>query len=129
MAYVEEALFAMLSADADIAAVVGARIYPKAAPQGTAKPLLVYEKVSGVRVDDHDGSDLAAPRISVRSHASSYTTVVGLSNKVRLALNGFVGTQSGVPMSIRLANELDAPYDPETHTYTRVIDFIVHHNE
>ena len=129
MAYVEDAFYDRIANDAAVSAIVGTRIYPKSARKGVSMPLLIYEKVSGVRINDHDGSDLAAPRMSVRIHAKTFRECVDIANKLRVALNGFVGTQSGVPMAIHLLTELDAPFSEADHVYTRIMDFSVYHNE
>ena len=65
MAYVEEALFDLVNADADVSADVGTRIYSGRAPEDTAYPLLIYQKVSGVRVDDHGRFGSRGPALLV----------------------------------------------------------------
>ena len=129
MAYVEEALLSVAVNNAPLAALVGTRIYPQRAPEGTAHPLILYGKISGVRVSDHDGSDLAAPRFSFRVHSLTYGQAATVANKLREALDGYEGTVLGVTMSIQIANELDGGFLDEDHVYQRIVDFIVHHNE
>ncbi len=95
---IEEALFAHLSADAGVAALVGNRIYPIEAPQEAVLPYVVYQRISGPRVRSHSGpSHLAQPRFQITGAAATYPSLRAVMNAVRVALDGFRGTMGSGP--------------------------------
>lgn len=111
-------------------ALVGTRIYPKRAPHGVSMPLVVYEQVSGVREQDHDGGGLARPRFTVKSYARNYRQTKALAALVRADLDDFKGTVLGLEIQhITIANELDLPFEDDAGAYGVAQDFIIWHTE
>ena len=98
----EEALRALLAADAAVAALVGARIYPVEIPQGADMPALVYTRISGPRDHAFSGpTGLAMARVQVDAYAdpaasaSAYASAKGLIRAVRQAVDGYRGASAG----------------------------------
>jgi len=92
----EEALYAHLSGDADVAALVGDRIYPLLVPQDADLPALAYQRISGVPIYAHDGPPgLARARVQITCLGRSYSEAKDLAARVRAALSGYRGTMGG----------------------------------
>lgn len=62
---VEKKLYEALKASAELAALVGDRIYPAQIPQGTELPAVVYHRVSGVPYN-HLGAGFGLVRVRIR---------------------------------------------------------------
>jgi len=90
---IEEALYTLLSTDADIVEIVADRIYPVTMPElekgKTFYPALLFTLTNRERQQTHNG-----PTPLVRSHFTlscigpRYFVVKGLAQAVRIALNG-----------------------------------------
>lgn len=125
MALIEEAMVALLSTPAS------GRVYPYRFPaRPVALPAVTYFKVSGPRDETHQGpSGLVPARFQVSSWANTYDAAKVLSNNIRLALDGFVGSQSGVSIAgIELLNETDQG-ESEPDLYQVIMDFRVKYTE
>lgn len=134
MATIEEALKALLVADAGVNAVVAGRVYPVMHPQGAGLPAVVYRRVSGVRVGQHGTvSGLARPRFQFDCLATTYAAAKGLANLVRVALDHYSGTPSSVHVdAILIENEMDGfnfESDEGAATFTVLVDAVVWHQE
>lgn len=134
MAVIEELLRAQLVADGTVGGLVGQRVYPMVAPPNGTLPAIVYQKISGVRVQSHDGpTGLARPRFQFACMAATYTAAKGLANAVRACLDGYSGTTDGVRTFVALLQmEMDV-YSYETdeaaNSFTVLVDFVVWHSE
>lgn len=92
-----QALFALLSADPAVAALVDARIYPLIAPQSAPLPRIVYTGAGGIRWNSIDGpSGLGQPRVQIDAYAATYGQAHALAKAIRDALDGYRGTAAGV---------------------------------
>ena len=86
------ALRAHLLADASIAALVGARIYPLRLPQKAVMPSIVIQRVSGVRFGHlRGGGSLARPRYQVDCWAATHDAATALGTLCRQRLDGYTG--------------------------------------
>lgn len=125
MALVEEALYSLLSG------LASGRVYPyRLTARPNTFPAITYMKVSGPRDETHEGpSGLVPARFQVSSWGQTYDAAKVLSNSVRLALDGFKGTQSGVLIAgIELLNETDQG-ESEPDTFQTIMDFRVKYTE
>lgn len=124
MALVEEALVSLLSG------LAGGRVFPYRLPRGSTLPAITYMKVSGPRDETHQGpSGLVPARFQVSSWALTYDAVAVLSDSVRLALDGFKGSASGVSIAgIELLNETDQG-ESEPETFQKILDFRIKYSE
>lgn len=87
MAHLETKIFSLLTTAPAVAALVGARVYPKVLPPKTRLPAITFERVSG----NHD-ADLAGnsgtenPRIQVSCWALGYVQAKDMAKAVRTAM-------------------------------------------
>lgn len=104
---IEQALYWKLANTTAISTLVGTRIYPVNAPPDADSLYIVYEKVSGPRVEIMGGkSGLANPTFQISGWASTYAAAKELGEQIRLALDGTVSdTWSGI--SIQAVNLSD----------------------
>lgn len=98
---IRPALRAFLLADAGIAAVVGARVYPIKIPQGVNLACIVYTRISG-RGDYHHGgpSGLAMPRFQIDAWAPTGDAATALANLIKDRINGYRGVMGTDPASV-----------------------------
>jgi len=132
---VEVALRNIMVNDADVSAEVGSRVYPLILPQGWTSPAITYQRVSGQRTETIGGTPpgRAHPRfqVDVRSR-ESYADVVRIGNKVRKALDRFVGTENSTRLSITIQQDQDMPDDLEDdkiQIFRRMLEFRVSYDE
>lgn len=103
--------------------LVASRIYPLLLPQTPTLPAIVYLRVSGPRVQSHDGdSALQHPRFQFSCWAETYAGALAVAEEVRLALQGL--TTAGVGI---FENMLDL-YDAETGWFQVPVDITIWHD-
>ena len=131
--YIDAALYYHLVNDSDVTALIGARAYPNVIPQDAALPALAYQTISSPRQMLHDGaSGIAWPRFQITAQAQTFSEVVDLMNKVRIALDGYTGTMGGaggVTIEGAFVTDIRDGYDFATERETRRLDVIIHHQE
>ena len=107
MITIEEGLFAYLSANAGVSALVSTRIYPNKLPQTVTLPALTYQRIDSPRVHSHDSSGsvgTARPRFQFDCWATTYAAAKALSDALRGALNGYKGTMGTTsPVTVQSA--------------------------
>ncbi len=126
----EEALIALLLADAGVAGIAAARIFPGARPQGSALPAVVLHRISGAPLYADDGEvGLEKARIQVDCWADTYAGAKLLARAVTAVLSGFEGTAGATHFHII---ELDAERDlrqgganAEAYPFRTMLDFLV----
>lgn len=119
----EQRLYAHLSADADVSALVGSRIYPLVMPQGAALPAIVYQRISGVPAN-HAGRvpSLESARVQVNCYAKTYGVAKDLCDAVVWRMQ-----QSSPYFQCTRVNERDL-YDDEDRTFALALDFSLWHH-
>lgn len=124
---IEQALLTALAADATLTAIVGTRIYPVTAPQGTAAAYVTYEKVTGNPHHDHGGSgNLRWARLSYMCHATTYSQAKAMADAMRNVLDGYRGTLDDVRIGSILSEEdADIGLDDVTRMQLVAVDFMV----
>ncbi len=106
---------------AEVAALVGPRVYPLRIAQGASMPAIAYQRVSASRAQSLRGpTGLANPRIQVTCWGDSYKSAKDVATQVRLALDGF--TEGDV--SALLVGERDLQ-DPDGLRSGVALDFSV----
>lgn len=134
MATIEESLVELLTDDVTVNTLIAGRMYPLAMPQGERMPAVVYQRISGPRVQAHDGpSGLAHPRFQFACIAATYAAAKTLANALRVAIDGYQDTIGSVKVdAILVENEIDL-YNYESSelatSYTVLVDAIVWHHE
>ena len=110
---IETDLYATLSNDAGVSALVGTRIYPSLAPESAALPRIDYQNVAGSRINTLPGvSDMIRKRIQINCNANTYAGSKDLAAAVIAALEG-----GGY-----LELEYDL-YDAGTQIFTAIVDW------
>jgi len=126
---VEEALYALLSADATITGLVSTRIYPILAPQNAALPYVTYQVAASRHVHSLDGSSgLAFASVQINCNAASYSVAKAIAEAVRQELQGYAGTPvvDGTEITgVIWDSDIDSPDVPQTATEAVVHRVIV----
>ncbi|HEY8766046.1 MAG TPA: DUF3168 domain-containing protein [Dehalococcoidia bacterium] len=124
MALIEEAIRSL------VLSAASGRAYPYKLPQGVTLPACTYYKVSAPRDHTQQGpSGLVSARIQVSSWGTTYDAAKTLSDAVRQALDGYMGTTDGVYIGgVQLVNETDLS-EPEPEIFQTAMDFRVMHGE
>lgn len=128
----ERAVAAILNAHAGVAAIVGTKIYASIAPEESTAPLLVYRKVSALRVLTLSVSAQAEvdARIEVLVVARTYEELKSLGEQVRLALAYARGTYAATDvLSITIDDEGPDEYDPDLREHAQTWVYLVKHSE
>lgn len=110
----EKHVFQRLITSPGVARLVGFQVYPIAVPKTASLPFCVYKRNNITREAAFVGP-LYQPVVSLQiaSWALYYDAARELADEVRLALDGRIGTLSGVTISdIRLVSETDDYLDP-----------------
>lgn len=93
---IEEAIYAHLSTASGTALLASTRGYPLTIPQDVALPAWAYQRVSGERVQAHDGMLAHTTTIiQITCQAETYTAVKSLARAVRQELEAFKGQMGG----------------------------------
>lgn len=110
----EKHVFQRLVTTPAVARLVGFQVFPIAVPKTAVLPFCVYKRNNITRESQFAGA-LYQPvvNLQIASWALYYDTARELADEVRLALDGRIGTLSGVTIEdIRLVSETDDYLDP-----------------
>lgn len=121
----EAFLYQRLTSQTAVSALVGTRIYPLLAPQGTALPLVIYQR-TGVNRPQSLAGNVGNPVITLQltSYGTSYTSVKNIARAVRLAVDGWTGTTASVTIQrttlVSEADGVEMPADDQMLPYYSV---------
>ena len=127
---ISQAIYSLLTGDTPVSNVVGTKVFPNVATQGTAFPYITYSVVSKVPTDSKDnGTGFDKYRVQVNCISSSYTDMEVLAGYVRTALDRKTGTYGSMTI-------LQIVYDDETdvhddfqedskQVYQKAVDFLI----
>lgn len=104
----ETKLETLLSGDTGIAAIVDTRVYSDEAPQDSALPYVVYQRISSGRQYSLTGySNLENPRVQIDCYASTKSGAVALSDAVVAAMRAATtfGTDGDDPKAMPREDE------------------------
>jgi len=125
----EEALRAMILADAGVSAIVGQRVYWGDRPQGEPVPAIVMLGISQVAGHHMQGPDgVTMRRVQCDCYAETYLGSKMLERALKAAIDG---KRSGILQGIFLANARDlreAGTNDADRFYRASVDFMVHHS-
>jgi len=110
----EKHVFQRLVTTPAVAKLVGFQVYPIAVPKTATLPFCVYKR-NNITRESHLVGPMYQPvvNLQIASWALYYDTARELADEVRLALDGRIGTLSGVTIEdIRLVSETDDYLDP-----------------
>ena len=121
-----KAIYTILTEDAGVSAVVGTRVYPQVAAQEAAFPFVVYVLQDNTPSDTKSGvSTLDEIRYDIVAAAETYTALSSLTERIRLALDRYSGTVSGIVVDSIQFTELDVDNDPATETFVSSSEYIL----
>ena len=121
-----KAIYTILTEDAGVSAVVGNKVYPQIAAQGAAFPFVVYVLQDNSPSDTKSGvSTLDEIRYDIVAAAETYASLSSLTERIRLALDRYTGTVSGVVVDSIQFIDLDVDNDPATETYVSSSEYIL----
>jgi hypothetical protein len=114
--------YSRLISHAGLSALVGDRIYPLVLPQNTALPAVVYQRISGQRIQNltRDTGGPQRIRVQLTAWAEDVDTANSVAEQVRQAMEAATGW--------RALHALDVEqYEPDTGLYSVVADYLVHY--
>lgn len=121
-----KAIYSILAENSGVSTVVGTRIYPQIAEQGAAFPFIVYVLKDIEPSDTKSGaSTLDEIRYDIIAAAETYAALASLTERIRLALDRFSGTVSGIVVDSIQFTDLDVTKEPDTETYLSSSEFVV----
>lgn len=131
---IEADLFIYLTSQASITSLISTRIYPDAAPQGSALPLIIYSKQSTERqVTLKRSVGVCTARMQLDIFASSRTVCENLLEQIRLRTDGFQGNWGTTFIHLcRFDSELvgwDVESARETGIHRSTVDLVVSFSE
>lgn len=121
-----KAIYSILTNDSDVSALIGTRVYPQVAAQGAAFPFVVYVLQDNTPSDTKSGvSTLDEIRYDIVAAAETYSALSSLTERIRLALDRYSGTVSGIVVDSIQFTELDVDNDPATETFVSSSEYIL----
>ncbi len=137
MTVLEYGIGSYLSTFAGLVPLIGDRVYPLRIPQGATLPCLTYQRISTPRILTHDSSgstgDLSNPRFQFDAWGNTALQVKAITDQVRAALHGKVGSIGTAPnnYTIRaaLAEDESTEYIPEARLHRSRSDYFIWHQE
>ena len=130
-----KALRARLIDDATLSGLVGTRIYPGRAPQKPTLPYIVYHRISTIRSATLDAGNTKVPEVRLQCDviATTQSEVETILNQMRLVMDNFQGTSSGVVvLGVSVSDEQDQPEffeGSDTVFYHSSLDFSIIYRE
>jgi hypothetical protein len=115
---IETSLYAVLSGNSAITAIVGTRIFPLTVPEDWNLPALTYQVISSVSHPTFSTAGEQRIRVQIDCWADTYSDAVSLRAAVISALNGY----SDVNFTAQLLNKTDY-YEHEALQYRCLIEF------
>lgn len=121
----EAFLFQRLTSQTSVSSLIGSRVYPLVAPQGTPLPLIVYQRTAVERPQSLTGN-VGNPVVTLQltTYGTSYTSVKQIARAVRLTIDGWTGTTAGVTIQRTTlqteADGVDMPADDQMLPYYSV---------
>lgn len=131
MTDIAQGLRTFLLADATIAGLVGARMYPTKTPQNPTTPYIRFSLQSGESFNSTDGpSGLENPVFQIDAIDTTYAGATAVADAIRLRLNGYAGDMGGVEVQgVFLVRKYDLPYDEPTELSGRSADYQIWNEE
>lgn len=138
MAFLDEAIFGLITGVSAISTVISNRMYPIKAPDNPTYPLITYQRVSNIREGmlTKEQPKLTETILQIDTWVeqkvgeNSLAILRNLSKNIRETLDAYRGIISGVDIQgILSENEFDQPWDEETKVYGVTQRFRIFHRE
>lgn len=133
--YISEAIYSILSNDAEVDTLVSTRIYPNLLPESATLSALTYQELTAFRQYVMTGPiGMVRFRFQINCWASTYTNADELSIEVRKALDGYSGTVENQYIHfVEMLDEADALENiaglDVIKKYGKRLDFYIWSNE
>lgn len=122
----EDALYAILSGAAAVAADVSDQIYPERAPDGVTGRYIVYTLIHDESDQTHESaSSLTRARYQLDCYAPTAAAAKNLAKKARAELHGYQGTIAGVRVDYVNASSGPGEFSDLTKRYRRSVEIDV----
>ncbi len=103
---IEQAIFSILTADATLSGLVGARVYPVRASQDGSEPYIEFEFDGLVPEITLDGAlNYDYQRVTFNVYAPTYDAAQSVARAIRGVLQNYTGTVSGVTITYCQLNQ------------------------
>ncbi len=113
----ESAIFTVLTGNANVKRMVARRVHPIVLPQNCDFPAIVYQRITGVRVNDFSGyGNLQNAHIQIDCWAASYNEAKELGAYIHTAMDGATTFKS------LLVSDSDG-YDADALLFRVTMDF------
>jgi hypothetical protein len=137
MSDLSAAIYSILTSDSDVFGETSTRIRPDALDQNETLPAITYWRVSGVSINEINGSvsGLARARVTIECYAGQRDEANQLAEYVRLAMINARGTYSGTKvrnclMDTHQQHYTENPIDGNSFLrYVTAQDFMFHYVE
>ena len=123
---IEEAVYAALVDDPEVATLVGNRIYANVMPQGVTEPAVAY-RAGGSDEEQSCSGPLGAIRaqLTLSCFAETYAAAKALAAAVRGALNGSAGPWGNVEIGYAKCTESGDDYNADLNLHLVTCDLEV----
>lgn len=126
----EADLRAYILADAQVAGLVGDRMYPRMLPQEPALPALVFQRIDTRRMHDMDGADgLPRARLQIACWAALPADAAIVAQAVRSRMDGVKGSIGASIIGASLCVGERDLNDAEAGRAGVALDFLIHYQE
>jgi len=111
-------LYGILGATAPIQALVGTKIYPLLAPQGTSQPFIVFQTTQRTPSDTKKNvSRLDVYVLELSIVSNDYTNACAITAAVRKALDQYSGTVNAVKVDSIVYDSGTTFYDEQANVF------------
>jgi len=125
---IESAIKAILSADAEVVALVADRIRPGKLGDNEPSPAVVYEISDEVQNTDLSGADgvvFGAVELECLADDGDYATLITLKEAVISCLHGFSGTIGGTTVRLIELTDSEPFFDQALQKHVKSLEFTV----
>jgi len=128
---IHEAVYDRLKDDADIAELVGARIFPQRAAQGVVLPCIVYQRVgTSNRFLHHTGTTRAAlSRFQIDCWAKTPTKALEIAEAVMTIFHGWTGIAGSEEIYYSQVTNTQDVFDLDAEEYAVPVEVEIMHRE
>lgn len=126
---IESAIYSLLSTNAGLTALVGAKIFPVITTEGTTAPFVVYS-VKTKPSYTHDGRGDDTTTLEVLAYAKKYIDACSIINAVRAAIELKSGTWAGTTINELTIDEItdDIYIDTADTLFIKTLTATIIHN-
>lgn len=115
-------IYARLMELEPLRALIGTRLYPVAADQGTEMPYVTYHRTALATEYTNDGAGVDTVSVSFRIVAGGYQAATDIAEEIRATLEGVRAAYGEFEVrDAELANSVDA-YDVDIDAYVLTLD-------